>query len=292
MNTMLLYQAYGSADIINECKFSLLRLYETYSAQQQEPPLVIIYTDQPAAFNSFHLHLSLILKTIGAEQIQQWKGPHNFVHLVKIEIIKDCLLHYPGKIIYTDTDTICEKPLTEVFNTINSSAVYFHEYEGTLATPAFKKWRRFFETNEVPGMQHYSPLNMEMWNAGVIGLETAHLHLLNEVFALTNNLYSRYPKHIAEQLSFCYVFQRHNIKINGAKAYIFHYWNLKEYRQLLSGFFHNHSHQNFEGLAKQSSKVLPQQMLAEKMHYKSYSLIKKWLLAIRGTSWNINRYKV
>lgn len=292
MDTRLLYQAYGSADIVNECKYSLLRLYETYKAHQQKPPSVIIYTDQPEAFDSFHEHLALILKKITAEQIKHWKGPHNFVHLVKIEVIKDCLVHYPGKIIYTDTDTICEKPLNEIFNTISASAVYFHEYEGTLASPAFKKWRRFFKTNEVPGFKDYSPLNIEMWNAGVIGLETAHVPLLSEVYTLTNNLYIRYPKHIAEQLSFCYVFQRHSIKIKSAETYIFHYWNLKEYRQLLARFFDKYNAGNFEGLVSASFRVLPQKMVAEKMRYKSYSYIKKWLLAVKGTSWNINRYKV
>ena len=132
---MLLYQAYGSAEIINECKYSLLRLYETYQCHQQQPPLAIIYTDQPAAFNSFQAKLSLNLQAISAQQIQQWKGPHNFVHLVKIEVIKDCLLHYPGKIIYTDTDTIIEKPLDDIFSNISSSSVFFHEFEGSLASP-------------------------------------------------------------------------------------------------------------------------------------------------------------
>ncbi|MCY7421577.1 MAG: hypothetical protein LH478_07520 [Chitinophagaceae bacterium] len=292
MDTMLLYQGYGSADIINECKFSLLRLYETYKTHEQKPPVVIIYTDQPEAFTLYQTFLSIIIKKVSAHQIQQWKGPHNFVHLVKIEVIKDCLSQHPGKIIYTDTDTICEKPLTEIFQAISSSQVYFHEYEGTLSSPSFKKWKRFFETNTIKGMEDFSPLHIDLWNAGVIGLETAHLPLLNEVYALTNNLYSRYQKHIAEQLSFCYVFQRHRIKIKSATTCIFHYWNLKEYRQLLARFFEKNKEQNFEILATQSSQVLPQKMVAEKLQYKSYSVIKKWLLAVQGGTWSINRYKV
>jgi len=292
MKEYLLYQAYGNILVINECKYSLLKLYDVYKQTGLQLPEIIIYTDKPQEFKIFEGNMPLLLQIVTAEQIREWKGEINFVHRVKIKVIKDCLQKFTGKIIYTDTDTYVIKPLTSLFNSIDRSSVLFHEHEGVIESSyQFRKWKRFFEQASLEEPERKKLLQTQMWNAGVIGLENSHLPLLDEVLNMTDQLYKQFHKHIAEQFAFCYVFHKAGIAISAAKESIFHYWDLKELRLLLSKFFLKYGSVPFNKLVEKSRNILPEKMLAEKMIYERSGSFKKIILLFTGKGWSINKYK-
>jgi hypothetical protein len=293
MKEYLLYQAYGNIEIINECKYALLRLIKVYSQQLYAPPEVIIYTDKPAEFEMFAGKLPITLQQISKEDVSRWRGSINFVHRVKIEIIKKCLRDFPGKVIYADTDTCCLQPLTDVFKSITFHTVFFHQYEGTIdSDQPFRKWKKFFKTVAIPEVEHPSPLHIQMCNAGIIGLEQSHLPLLDEVLALTDKLYQQFPKHIVEQFSFCYTFQKHNITILDSTSFFFHYWNLKEFRQLLQRFFTKYNHESIEYLMEKSSRNSPEKILADKSTFVQNTFLRKLAAHISRSSWKIGKYEI
>jgi hypothetical protein len=293
MNQYLLYQAYGSIEIINECRYALLRLIDTYSKINTHPPQVIIYTDKADEFKMFEGKLPITIQQITNDEITRWKGAINFVHRVKIEVIKDCLANFSGKIIYVDTDTYCLQPLEEMFRLITVDNVFFHQFEGTIdASAQFRKWKKFLQGTSILEVEHPSPLHIQMWNAGVIGLEQSHLPLLNEVLVLTDKLYQQFPKHIVEQFSFCYIFQKHKINISNATSFFFHYWNLKEFRRLLQKFFARYKNESVEELAEKSNKVSPEKILLDKLTFVKAGILKKIMLLISGSNWRIGKYNI
>jgi hypothetical protein len=291
MKEYLLFQAYGLQEVIDECKFALLRLLTVYSPATCPP--VVIYTDQPDAFALFNPGITLHIRLIQADDITRWKGSNRFVHRVKIEVIKDCLQRYPGKLVYMDTDTYCLQPLDEVFQKIAPAFVFFHEDEGTIR-PAhnlhFQKWKNFLLSGTAQALLPEKALDTHMWNAGCIGLDSSHLPLLDEVLEWTDKLYPLFPRHTVEQFSFCYVFQQQGITIAPAGSYVFHYWNLKEFRKVLNVFFTSGRYNSLPEWAAQSLQLDPRQIIAEKESYEHSSFFSRLLKKLRGRHWRIEQY--
>lgn len=294
MTNSVLFQAYGNIAVINECKYALLSLIDVYK-YSGDMPHVIIYSDMPEEFLIFQNEMRLTIEPLENKRIKKWRGNIEFVHRVKIEVIKDCLIKYGGKIIYCDTDTCCKTNLNIIFNLISATNVFFHVKEGNLndpKNPNVKKWKKFLLSDNFPMPDRFSILGVNMWNAGVIALENSHAALLDEVLNFTDALYPFYPKHTVEQFSFCYVFQKQNIHISPAEPFIFHYWNLKELRILLADFFTKHKTVDIKMLVYLSKKIDPEKMLKDKNEFKHAKIISKIIKIVSGKKWSIEKYAV
>lgn len=290
MNTYIVFQSYGAAELLDECKFALLRLYRVLG---KDAPPVIVYTDQPQEFEPFASLLSLTTREINAELIDKWKGNHKFVHRVKIEVIKECLAARQGKLLYMDSDTCVTSSLSQLFEHLDAGNVVFHVSEGQIGNGGnlhFRKWKQFLVDTDVLKDQSQDPLTTEMWNAGVIGLHSSHLPLLDEVLELTDELYPLFPRHTVEQFSFCYIFQKHRIRISEASHIIFHYWNLKEFRSLLRRFFAKHTAIPLDQLAVITDNILPQPIVSDKMKFQQLPFFKKLFRKASGKVWAIEQY--
>lgn len=290
MDTYIVFQSYGAPELLDECKFALLRLYRVLG---NEAPPVIVYTDQPQVFEPFSSLLPLTTRELNAELINTWKGSHKFVHRVKIEVIKDCLTNRQGKLLYMDSDTCVTSSLSRLFEHIDPDNVVFHLPEGKIGDGGnlhFRKWKQFLQDNSTLKDQQPNPLAIEMWNAGAIGLHSSHLPLLEEVLALTDELYPLFPRHTVEQFSFCYIFQKHNIRISEASHIIFHYWNLKEFRVLLHRFFTQNSASPLDKLAVLTDIILPQPIVNDKMKFQQLPFFRKLFRKIEGSVWSIDQY--
>lgn len=284
MKNYLVFQAYGKIEIKYECIFALLQLH-TFPCFKNISP--VIYTDEPEIFKEIVLLFNEyeIIK-LSNEQINKWKGPDKFVHRVKIEMLKDFLAKHNGNVLYCDTDTYFTESPESLFNSIEKGMFYMHTLEGYInhkTHPSFKKWEQFLLTHpEILDQSGPNYVNsLPMWNAGVIGLNNGALPLLNEVLNLTDCIFKKFPKHIAEQFAFSYIFQKHTI-IYPADKYIFHYWYLKEFANYLILVFQRNCHLNLLEKFNCINK-LPAKLLEEKKQYQHNT---RWIKLI-APKWNI-----
>lgn len=292
MKKRLLFQAYGMEEIIAECKYALLRLAAAYQTAENSLPEVVVYTNQPGEFFRFSALLTMHLVEVDTDQITAWKGTNNFVHRVKIEIIRDALQRFAGKLVYADTDTYCLQSLEQLFASIGTAQVAMHEKEGRLSQPQnlhFKKWKRFLQKTSVQiGIQ--PAIDTIMWNAGVIGLQQDHLPLLEKVLEITDKIYPLFPKHTVEQFAFGYTFQNAGLQIISAQPYLFHYWNLKEFRKVLRHFFVANEGLTLHQQMEAAQKLEPAAILERKLLFEHQPSIirafKKWM----GKAWIIEEY--
>jgi hypothetical protein len=67
------------------------------------------------------------------------------------------------------------------------------------------------------------PPELEMWNAGVVGMHPKDEGLLELVLRLTDQLCARSTLHVLEQLAFSYVLQTHS-RLHEACDVVFHFW--------------------------------------------------------------------
>ena len=271
MTNTLLYQAYGQPGIRHEAIFSILSAYAAGGGTLGHGVRIVVYTDDVAAFESLLGQQSAIeYQPVAAAQWQQWRGSIDFVHHVKIEVLRHAAAHYPGPLLYLDTDTLFERPPAEVFSWLAAGPRLMHVAEGTLQRGGYlnrKIGRYLRKTNFVSacGGPVIGP-DTPMYNAGVLGLHSTDAPLLAQVLCLTEELYRAYPKHVMEQLAFSAVLSAAG-PVREAAPGIFHYWNLKEARPLLAAFFERHAGQPLPTLLPRLAEVPIRRLSAEKAQF-------------------------
>ena len=238
----LLYQAYGPPGIRHEAAFSIL---SAYAAGGLGAARVVVYTDAPQEFEQLlGQQPEISYQHIEAAQWQQWRGDIDFVHRVKIEVLRHAAAHYPGPLLYLDTDTLWECPPAEVLAWLSAGPRLLHVAEGTLSRGSYlnRKIGRYLRKTGFVSACNGPAIGPDtpMYNAGVLGLHAADAPLLTQVLCLTEELYRHYPKHVMEQLAFSAVLSAAG-PVREAAPGIFHYWNLKEARPLLAAFFARHA---------------------------------------------------
>lgn len=237
MGNHLIYQAYGSPDILNEALLSILSYL-----RQQAGATVLVYTDNPAHFRAVLGEAARVEYVfIEPAQWQEWRGEIDFVHRVKIKVLQHAAAHYAGQLLYVDTDTVFLQSPADIFAALGRGERFMHVSEGRLGdgNPLNRKINRALRrASPGPALAGgaIGPAT-RMYNAGVLGLRSpADAPLLAEVLALTEQLYRLYPKHVMEQLAFSVVWARSG-PVREAAPWVYHYWNLKEIRPVLSRFF-------------------------------------------------------
>jgi len=296
MQNAILYQAYGGKDFINECRYSLLKYLQVYNLEPPASTGIYIYTDTPHLFEDFRTFFhTLKFIPVTDEMIRQWKGEESFVHRFKIEMIRDFLQHFEGNLLYCDTDTYSISPLEHLFDDIEAGHIYMHEYEGVIdgeKFPSFRKWEKFLSSTPI----HYNEKllvfhnGIQMFNAGVIGLHSSKKEVLTDVLSLTDSVYKEFPKHIAEQFAFSYCLQQ-LAKVQEAKTAISHYWNLKEFRQLLQTFFARNEGDNIPSQVNKLQQLDALSIMHQKIAFEQAPLLRRLVRKLAGSGWHISQYE-
>jgi hypothetical protein len=105
-------------------------------------------------------------------------------------------------------------------------------------------------------------------------------YLLEEVLLLTDTLYLRKRKHIIEQVCFSYVFQQRG-DVLATDDVFYHYWELKEFRQVLNDVYALPSTQMDQLVGEILRKNMVNQLSADRKGYYSYPFNKLKKLLIR-----------
>jgi hypothetical protein len=294
MQNYILYVAYGSINNINECKYSLLKYIDKYTTELSNTS-IIIYTDQPHFFKIFtSFSNSISTKEVSMKQIKEWRGVDDFVFRTKIKIIQDFFSTHTGNLLYCDTDTYALTSLQPIFSSIAQGNFYMHLYEGILGDTSnayFKKWDKFLSMHpiEYNGKKLLYSNQLQMWNAGVLGLNSANSNLLNDVLSLSDTIYKKFPKHIAEQFAFGYCMQQQR-PIQSSANSILHYWDLKEFRIVLGQFFDRYKDSDINELINKSGLLDIISMQAEKDSFKNLSWLKKLQNKFNHKQFDIKKY--
>ncbi|MBC8109984.1 MAG: hypothetical protein H7Y04_02885 [Verrucomicrobia bacterium] len=280
----LLYQAYGHADIFNECFYSILSFFRTSTTITTKQVKIVVYTDKPEKFADY----PVITEKLAAEKITEWRGEKDFVHRLKIKVLQDFFSKYPqAALIYSDTDTAWLQDGYSLFEEIKNGTLYMHIREETLdskTTLLGRKIYRFLKKNDF-GI----PLDTFMWNAGLIGMNEKKQDLLQEVLKLSDKMYAAYQKHVMEQLAFSFIFQKYG-RILPAENYVYHYWNFKEFRVVLNDFFMETASCSFEEKVALSVCILPFEMAKAKNDFKKQPYLLQKIRKMIGKSWQMPPY--
>jgi|SRR6185437_5713739 len=290
----LLYQAYGNKAIINEAIYSLLSYYYIVKDELSSEVKVVVYTDDIPAFDHFFSGKDFVYRPLTKELVKEWRGSIDFVHRVKIKIIQDFFSDYPdANVLYVDSDTVFKTSPASLYKLIADGRLVMHTMEGVIknrSNPIFKKLYKYIFSNDItlPGSTKTKvPVDTQMWNAGVIGIKDKQKNILEKVLDFTDGLYPHFPKHIVEQFAFSYYFQNETA-IVPAESYIFHYWNFKEFRAVLAGFFEHYGEDDLQLILKKIFYIDPGKLIIPKLNYESQNGPVKFIRKILGKKWKMD----
>ena len=277
----IVYQCYGNEGIFYECAYALMSLSRLYSAAELSNVQIWIYTDKPAWFAQFRdCPLPLHFRALDQATIRQWRGAIDFVHRVKIELLKDLCSKVSGNILYTDTDTVFTHKIDNILAGIAEGRLYMHVAEGVVSgqgNPVLKKLNGFLHSGTAPQDPQRPLYDREMWNAGVLGFSTAQKEILDEVLQFTDSVYPGFPKHIVEQFAFSVKFQQRG-PVKAAAPCLLHYWNLKEARAPLGDMLAHFKNAPWATLVRCSTLLQMHVLMQEKVNfYRNRSVMDKLL---------------
>lgn len=283
----LLYLAYGSEELHAEALYSLLSYYQVAA----KPVQILIYTDSPASFEQvLGTRPEILYPAVTPEEWQSWRGSSNKVYLLKQGVLGHAAQHYPGNLLFVDTDTIWQADPTPLFEKIAAGQYVMHVSEGRLAVGnvlSRKVYKHLKGLIFTVGTQQYSVTeNTVLYNSGVIGLPSAVAARLSEVVALADQLYATYNKHMMEQLAFSLWFEADSLIVEAA-PYVLHYWNLKAARPLLMQVFKTYASQSLDEFYRQTTNLNLGALHAAEMKYRELPSWRRTLLKLLGRQWQM-----
>lgn len=284
-NNYIVFQCYGQEGIFYECALALLSLGRWVDPGDLENMEIWIYTDQAEWFGWMKgCSLPLHFRQLDQETLRSWRGRIDFVHRVKIEVLKDFTRERKGNVLYADTDVVFTQPIKKMWEGIEDGRLYMHVMEGNVKgcrNPVLRKLDQFLKKNYQQSINGREVREMSMWNAGLLGFHTKYALLLDDILAFTDRVYTHFPKHVVEQFAFSAYFQQTGMIKSGAR-YVLHYWNLKEARAILSSFFRRFDGHSWNDLVAVSELIQIPVLLQDKVNYyrnlsiKDKMLKKQW----------------
>ena len=288
----LIYLAYGSEELCAEAVYSLLS-YDQVATNTAE---VLIYTNLPQYFEQLlGSRPDVRYPTVSADEWQAWRGESNQVYMVKISVLQHAQRHYPGSLLFVDTDTIWLADPAPLFAEVARGRHVMHLSEGRLATGNLLN-RKVYQhlqpyTFPVGSQQLRLTPQTVLYNSGVIGYARSEAVQLPDIYALADRFFLLYNKHIMEQLalSVCLALDG---PILEAAPYVLHYWNLKAIRPVLVRLLAKYQGRPPAELFQRLSALGIPALHAAELRYRLLPGWRRSLLKLLGRQWRLGEVVV
>ena len=219
----------------------------SFKAHCKELKTINIITDSPQWFSSTsgeQLHIT----QLSPQQLQAWKGEHNFFWRAKIKAIQQISQTYPGEpIVYLDTDTFLYTGASRITQRLAENKALMHLEEGPIKEDSSKTIKKMYrQILDLPDAPLENLADYHMWNAGVVASPNSKD---GREFALALKLCDYLCKmqvtdRLIEQFSLSVALE-HCYGLEESMESIAHYWsNKKQWNAFWSQFFLSASFKN------------------------------------------------
>lgn len=234
MKHNLVLQSFGSEKEYLRAIFCIWSFYAHVDSGMKEVE-VLLFTDHPHFFESYLGDLPVEYVVLSPEKIAHMRGEINFLHRIKIGIIEEAYQRSDGNILYVDGDTFFADNPATLFGRVSEDVSFMHTNEYAfhslrdLLLPSgatFHHVLKVLQEEEFTlgnGHKFKIPVSLFSWNAGAIILHRKHYSFLADVYAITDQLFSRTGNHACEQFAFSIVLQT-KTALNSCEEIIYHYW--------------------------------------------------------------------
>jgi hypothetical protein len=238
MQKTILYLSHGGQKYHDQTRFSVLTLLAQLIEHDRNDFRIAVYTDQPGQLPAHDLIQAL---PVSPESLAAWRGPLDYVHRIKLCLLRRALCELGAPLIYVDSDTrwlqIPDAPFAALSGDASPkpasprpallSPCYLYKVEGAISATCFpqyfhllRKCRRGRAAWRVP---HGPPWTM--WNSGTVGIPVRSAGFIDDVLRVTDALLPHVAyRNCVEQLALSLVASG-RFEIRPFDAYLEHWWS-------------------------------------------------------------------
>lgn len=271
----IVYFVLGSSTVIHmQVNFSI----RTFLAQRTSDDVIYVVTDTPTMYAALP-HVVVI--PITPEQINEWRGSHDFFWRVKIKVLQLIARKSPDKpMIYLDGDTYLFGHLEEIKALLAQGQGMMHLDEGCPGDMKEKSQMMWQTVNGrtyggvTIGRQHH------MWNAGVVAIP-AELTVKVTDLALSvcdGMLDDGAEPVVVEQYALSIALSECATQMVEAKRWIGHYWHYKYYWSRYIAHFFIRSYRQRYSIEEELQRI--RQTNLKRVHQRV--LVKRTVSKLRG----------
>ncbi len=289
----IIYLSHGGQKFYDQTRFSVLTLLDLLLKQGRNDFRIVIFTDRPEQSPAHDLIRSV---RVAPGELRRFRGPLEFIHRVKLEVLRRAEADFGLPFIYVDCDTRWLKIPDEPFKLLadggrqQSGAIpvfYMHKFEGTMGADFYPNYLRLLQQkrNRLVEWKLRADPPWTMWNSGAIGVPSGAARLFDDVLEVTDDFILDVRQRIfIEQLAFSVVASS-RFQVRPFEDCLAHYWNYgSEVPLLLRRFFGSlPPDMPIEKLAERCGQFPLERSTLEKLQHLRSSRFRRWRAKVRNS---------
>lgn len=243
MRKTIVYLAHGDRKFHDQTRYSVLTLLAQLLEHDRNDFRVVVYTDRA---DELPLHDLVRAVAVSPAEFAALRGPLDYVHRVKLGILRRAVCELGDPLIYVDSDTRWRQLPDAPFDALSAAPAagpapcYLYKVEGTISARLFPQYLRLLQRQScrlaMRGIREVPPWTM--WNSGTVGIPRHGGDFIDEVLRVNDELlpYTGF-RNCVEQLALSLVAAA-RFDVRCFDAYLEHWWSYgSELPVVLGRFF-------------------------------------------------------
>jgi hypothetical protein len=198
MPNTILYLSHGGRKYHDQTRYSILTLLALLIRHHRNDVRIAVYTDDPDQVPSHDLVEAM---RISARDLALWRGPLDYVHRIKLGVLKRASGDLGTPLIYVDSDTRWLQIPDASFAALAmddkdtrregvAPPCYLYKIEGAISPSFFPQYFRLLQNNRRRLEAWRLPCSppWTMWNSGTVGLPRRSAGFIDDVLRVTDGL--------------------------------------------------------------------------------------------------------
>ena len=228
MQNTIVYLSHGGPKYHDQTRYSVLTLLALLLEQSRNNFRIVVYTDQPGQLPAHDLVRAV---RVNPEQFAALRGPLDYVHRIKLGVLRRALGELGAPLIYVDSDTrwlrIPDEPFAALSGSVTPPACYLYKVEGSISASFFPQYFHLLREKRRKLMEwrlpHDSPWTM--WNSGTIGIPSRSEGFMDQVLRVNDALLPHVGlRNCVEQLALSLV-TASRFEVRPFDEYLEHWWS-------------------------------------------------------------------
>lgn len=228
MQKTILYLSHGGQKYYDQTRYSVLTLLALLLEQKRNDFRIAVYSDRP---DQLPAHDWVRPIRVHPEELAGLRGPLDYVHRIKLRVLRRALGDLGAPLIYVDGDTrwlrIPDEPFAALSGDATPPACYLYKVEGSISASFFPQYFHLLHKTRRKLMEWRIPPDppWTMWNSGAVGIPNRSEGFIDEVLRVNDELlpYVGY-RNCVEQLALSLV-AASRFEVRPFDAYLEHWWS-------------------------------------------------------------------
>jgi hypothetical protein len=241
MQKTILYLSHGGQKYHDQTRYSVLTLLALLIGQNRTDVRIAVYTDRPDQLPAHDLVQAI---RVSPGEFAGLRGPLDYVHRIKLGILRRALGELGAPLIYVDSDTgwrhIPDAAFAALDSTGPRASCHLYKVEGAITASFFPQYFHLLQRKrrELAAWRLAPDPPWTMWNSGTVGIPRQGAGFIDDVLRVNDELLPHVGfRNCVEQLALSLV-AASRFDILPFDSYLEHWWSYgSELPVVLRGFF-------------------------------------------------------